>query len=728
MEKSPGTKKDPEKAFCRDLLQWFGRVLEEALPDTEESLRDGVILSIVFFVLQGKYLPVRFVHSFLREASAERSYPGKILDQLPGQIRSLALFSGREGKVFPIPSQHAGTLGKILQYHIPILKRHDPSCQWIGRIFEMLLSCGCETAEIRTLSTRKQTGSFYTPACVVDYMVREALICYFRTEAEKGELVSGLHEDLFRRWIQDENGSVLPDGLRGFREELLQLLKACRILDPSCGSGNFLLGALRILTGLWNTLFHPSGRESSCKRKLFLLQNNLYGMDIQSMPLQIAQFCCFLELQKDPSAESFAVPEIKTNLFCTDALARKDPDPLRHAFHIVIGNPPYVPLPAIAAEERLCYKKDFSFACGRFNLFALFLEKSRYWMKQGGATSMWLVPDRVFLNTQGGALQNFLMKEMELFERVTFEKPLFSSATVHPVILGYRTKFLSENREGKILCRKCVAAADLKTAPAFYLTGGEVFSTSSAGPEEEVLHLRKKILEHSLLLGDLVRIRDGLIQGSIGKHLFLKEPPPDPAVCGKLLFGRNVSRYRIRFEENYVHYDVELMKSLEALYAGKGGSGLRMRKKELFCTPKILSRQTADGIIASLDEKGQYYYANTLHGSVQISGDHSLYFILGIMNSRLATFLYRCRSMEQGKTFAQIKIALLKELPVPAMGKALRVKIENLVRKILALHDSVEAPCVQESSSVLEKEIDREIYSFYKLTPDEIRLVESSPD
>ena len=170
------------------------------------------------------------------------------------------------------------------------------------------------------------------------------------------------------------------------------------------------------------------------------------------------------------------------------------------------------------------------------------------------------------------------------------------------------------------------------------------------------------------------------------------------------------------------------MKSLEALYAGKGGSGLRMRKKELFCTPKILSRQTADGIIASLDEKGQYYYANTLHGSVQISGDHSLYFILGIMNSRLATFLYRCRSMEQGKTFAQIKIALLKELPVPAMGKALRVKIENLVRKILALHDSGEEPCVQESSSVLEKEIDREIYSFYKLTPDEIRLVESSPD
>ena len=704
----------PERAFCRELLKWYGDLLSASAQEQTDEIRNEILFYIALFILDQEKLWQGNARKIL-----DTSLPGRqrvdISGLLPGSVRKLDLFAAGSGKNTLIPPEAGKILGDMLEHYIPLLTAMDPACEWFGRIFEELLAPP-PGANREGRSSRKQTGSFYTPLPVAEYMIREALISFFTTGMEKRFSSSGKG---IRSWILSSGKSpVLPAEICGYRKELLLLLKQCRILDPSCGAGVFLLAALRILCGLWHSLEPEETEGSRYSRGKFLLENVLYGMDIQKTPLEIAEFCCFLALQDSRSTAGRALP-VRTHFYCTNALLQS-PGSMEQFFDIVMGNPPYLPIPSIDPADRREYRRHFSFAHGRFNLFYLFLEKSRFWMKPH-ASSVWLVPDRVLLNTQCGEMQHFLKEKMELFHFVSFEKPLFRSASVDPVILCYRNQFPVLPEERKILCRKGVSLSSLYSAKDLRLTFYELCNASGDGPENSIRLLREKILKHSLVLGDLVRIRDGIIQGAVGRQLFRKQPLAG-APCEKLLFGRNIAPYRIRFEENYVLYDIPLMKSLEKKYAPGQAPGLRMRTPEIFQVPKILSRQTSDRIIAALDEQGEYFYANTLHGTVSVSPDHDLYFILGIMNSRLFTFFYRSQSMEQGKVFAQIKIALLKKLPVPDMEPEMRQEIACLVKKLLSVKDGKCEPYLKEIS----RQIDSRIYSFYDLSPEEIRLVEKN--
>ena len=106
------------------------------------------------------------------------------------------------------------------------------------------------------------------------------------------------------------------------------------------------------------------------------------------------------------------------------------------------------------------------------------------------------------------------------------------------------------------------------------------------------------------------------------------------------------------------------MNALETARLGGRPPGLRMRTPDVFERPKILSRQTADRIVAACDSTGKYYYANTLHGTAPHSGTFSLHFLAVVMNSATVDRWYRLVASESGKPFPQVKIAILKRLPV----------------------------------------------------------------
>ena len=117
----------------------------------------------------------------------------------------------------------------------------DP--ELLGKVFENLLAS--YNPETKT-TARKQTGSFYTPREIVNYMVDESLIAYLKNELQAGE--SGDRaEDLDRRLHQ----LVSFDAINPFAEDaevqarIIQALDKCTILDPACGSGAFPMGILQ---------------------------------------------------------------------------------------------------------------------------------------------------------------------------------------------------------------------------------------------------------------------------------------------------------------------------------------------------------------------------------------------------------------------------------------------------------------------------------------------------
>jgi hypothetical protein len=225
-----------------------------------------------------------------------------------------------------------------------------------------------------------------------------------------------------------------------------------------------------------------------------------------------------------------------------------------------------------------------------------------------------------------------------------------------------------------------------------------------------------KVAGVSVSLGAISDTKDGIIQSKIGDDLFLTTRKNN--LCKKLLIGKDVNPFVISYEDRWVDYRPDEMAALELV---KGGNGLRLRNPSVFERQKILTRQTADCIIAAFDT-ANYYYANTLHGTAITDPGYNPLFVLAVLNSKITTWFYRSNTDEEGKVFAQIKIELLRKLPVPKASQQEQEPLVNLVEKIL----KAKASNPVADTTALEHEIDQQVYNLYGLTPEEIAIVEGT--
>lgn len=188
----------------------------------------------------------------------------------------------------------------------------DP--EMLGRIFENLLAeINPETGE----SARNCTGSYYTPRSIVDYMVDESLLLYLKqqtqiTEGKLGAIVSyDLGDDSKYPLNEDE------------KQKIIDALEKLKLLDPACGSGAFPIGALQKIVfilqqvdpdgQLWfkkqlekaSPEFRKdiqkrfSNQELDFLRKLGIVKECIFGVDIQPIAIEISRLRCFLTLIVD---------------------------------------------------------------------------------------------------------------------------------------------------------------------------------------------------------------------------------------------------------------------------------------------------------------------------------------------------------------------------------------------------------------------------------------------
>ena len=203
----------------------------------------------------------------------------------------------------------------------------DP--ELLGKVFENLLAS--YNPETQT-TARKQTGSFYTPREIVQYMVDESLVAHLK------RTVGDELEPEYRKLI-----SYVDDDIQLTSEQKIQVMESiyqCKVLDPACGSGAFPVGMLQqmvhILSQLdptneqWKEMmlnkainetseayrtatdeerremvadiernFDKSINRPDYARKLYLIENCIYGVDIQPIAIQISKLRFFISLVVD---------------------------------------------------------------------------------------------------------------------------------------------------------------------------------------------------------------------------------------------------------------------------------------------------------------------------------------------------------------------------------------------------------------------------------------------
>ncbi len=213
----------------------------------------------------------------------------------------------------------------------------DP--EMLGRIFENLLAeITPETGE----TARKQTGSYYTPREIVDFMVTKTL-CYYLADK------TGMDLNTVEKLASYTEDVSLSD------EEKKKVMKAIldlKALDPACGSGAFPMGLLQkcvwILekidpqAELWKETILESIKDSAVKkvmkekldqstaqylRKVTLIENNIYGVDIQEIAVELARLRFFLSLIVDENVDETKqnmnikpLPNLEFKFVCADSL------------------------------------------------------------------------------------------------------------------------------------------------------------------------------------------------------------------------------------------------------------------------------------------------------------------------------------------------------------------------------------------------------------------------
>ena len=286
-------------------------------------------------------------------------------------------FSDNQYKKLSIPNHlffdtHQGLIPLLEHYkftveeNTPIEQEVALDPELLGRVFENLLAAyNPETGA----TVRKQTGSYYTPRAIVDYMVEEALVATLSQKCDPTDGDAKLWDERLHYLL--DYAQVFDDANEWFddveTDGIVRAISELKILDPAVGSGAFPMGMLHKLTltlrrldpdnNRWEKLQKERAiqraeiafdtrddearreelveidetfkryRDSDFGRKLYLIQNSIFGVDIQPVACQIAKLRFFISLaieqEPEQNAENFGIkplPNLETRFIAANTL------------------------------------------------------------------------------------------------------------------------------------------------------------------------------------------------------------------------------------------------------------------------------------------------------------------------------------------------------------------------------------------------------------------------
>lgn len=305
---------------CAEIMREFA-----AFPDAEKAVRDyvkklmGRLVFIQFLQKKGwmgcpageawKNGDSEFVQNLFANTPYKETFVDDVLEPLfndintkrPGDLTSSphvgvnikipylngGLFENDDydSTNFPLPAKYMKSMLDFFASYNFTIDENDPDDaeigvdpEMLGRIFENLLE------------DNKDKGAFYTPKEIVQYMCRESLIAYLQTDITEDAV-----KDSIRQFVTSYDVSPLDNELKQTIDKKLKEVKIC---DPAIGSGAFPMGLLRELYACRKAI-EGIDDETAVGIKTHIIQNNIYGVDIEKGAVDIARLRFWLALIVD---------------------------------------------------------------------------------------------------------------------------------------------------------------------------------------------------------------------------------------------------------------------------------------------------------------------------------------------------------------------------------------------------------------------------------------------
>lgn len=560
----------------------------------------------------------------------------------------------------------------------------DVDVNILGHIFENSLNEIEEVTQQITsgaapqTSKRKQDGVFYTPQYITKYIVENTI---GRLCTEKKAELNIIENEYFsdqRRQIQTKKR--LLEQLHQYREWLLQIT----ILDPACGSGAFLNAALQFLMSEHKHIDEMEAKVTGSSIVFqdvenSILENNLYGVDINEESVEIAQLALWLRTAKPHRKLNTLNQNIKcgNSLISDPAIAgekafdwqKEFPQVFeKGGFDVVIGNPPYVNMANIQNEqERKFYQNNYSTVKNKCDLYSIFTEKAKSLLKEKGLLGF-IFPNSWMGTESFSKFREFLSKEVNVYQLVELPPGVFEDAIVTTVLCFYRNVLPQASNNVEVYA--CVDKEFIKKD--FVLSYEQILNNpNSSFAFEKTISLENVPCKK---LSDIASFSLGIKTSDDARFVFDK---PIDDTCYKFIRGRNISRWSHPYNDEWIWYQ-------PALICEKPGG--RPRILENFIVDrKIVIQDIATQITATIDCE-KYLCNDTLNIIYSLDIDYSFEYILCILNSKLVNVWFR-------KIFPaglHVKTNQLEQIPIPIIGMDAQQPFIALADTMLTLHQQLQ--------------------------------------
>lgn len=544
---------------------------------------------------------------------------------------------------------------------------------------------------------RKATGIYYTPKNIVDFIVNNTVKNKFNT-------------------------------IR------LAKAKSIKIVDPSCGSGSFLVNSLEKLEEYYKKS-HRGYADLSVNDKLKLLKNNIYGVDVDERAVAIAKLNIYLQIltqngQKTIRLHHTLLPELKSNIKNGDSLVEDKTIDASKAFmwgsefseiaengwfDIIIGNPPWVSIKGKHKSIEMTEKK-LNYLINKYgsdtympNLYEMFIWRAMSLLKNGGLFSF-IVPDRLCTNQQFIKLRKFILANFSI-KKLWFRVPF-------PDVIADTVVFVLEKRKDTNNIIEIAEYPDTN----FVKIPQRLFTENE---DANFFFIKKEIYE----IFDSIKSNKNMKQ--------LSEVCLTTSGCGAKSdkvteIKENDKQIPIIKGESIQKY--QLVKHFWFDFSPKNLSGRTRDVNKLGKKLKVLLRKTGADLIASFDDSG-IYPEQSLYFLYTKDDDNSdlLIILLAILNSDLMNCYYKNFAITNRDSTPQLKNVDLDRFPIilpKDSNKILEISknLLNLRKAVLAFGDKRNNAREKLEAEVdeLYKKLNKEVYALYGLNNNEQKIIEDS--
>lgn len=458
----------------------------------------------------------------------------------------------------------------------------------------------------------------------------------------------------------------------------LEKNKNLKILDPACGSGQFLIEAYDIL---YNQYKKTEVLEKEIHESI--IGKHIIGFDIDEIAVNLTKLNLFLK--------SNGTYDGKYNILLVDALKRDSnllgPNPAdtyKHDIDFVIGNPPWGA--KLTDEQKKYFKKHYEIGKNGLNSFTLFIERCFDFLKENGILGF-LIPE-AYLKIKTHQPSRLQILNQARILLLGISGALFQKVYAPSLILIYQLEKDKIKREtNEIIVENGIFNGDVESKKIaqknFTKSAENIFNINQVGETENILnHI---LNQKNYYLKDNALFILGIVTGNNKKYL-IQEKKDDR--YSPILVGKDIKKYKINFSGNYFIYDKSILQQI----APKG----------YYTVPeKIIYKFIGEKLTFAYDDK-QYFTLNNANAFVPKIKKMNTKYILALLNSTLMQFFY-------SQSFFTVRVLRgnLEKLPLVEAEPKIQDEIIALVDKAIKTDE--------ENLKSITKEIDDHVFELYDI-------------